>query len=243
MFITIKYINHSGFLIENDKIILLIDCCGLNNKSTELQQHAGKRLYILVSHAHGDHFDPGILSIDGTGRKYILSSDIRRKIKKQDNIQFLRKGEVYQDDLVNIKAYGSTDVGVSFYIETDGYRIFHAGDLNNWHWNEEETPEDAAKNEKAYQDELEYIAREVHTIDAVIFPVDPRLGKDYTLGAEQFLDRIKTGLFIPMHFWGNFGAALAFKHSAEKRGCDFAEINSAGDEFIIRSYNADKKLF
>ena len=57
-----------------------------------------------------------------------------------------------------------------------------------------------------------------------MFPVDPRLGKDYTRGAEQFLDRIKVGLFIPMHFWDNIEAAGAFRPAVERRGCRFAEI-------------------
>ena len=30
-------------------------------------------------------------------------------------------------------ATGSNDSGVSWIVETDGRRIFHAGDLNNWY--------------------------------------------------------------------------------------------------------------
>lgn len=30
-------------------------------------------------------------------------------------------------------AAGSTDSGVSWIVETEGKRIFHAGDLNNWY--------------------------------------------------------------------------------------------------------------
>ncbi|MCL2478169.1 MAG: hypothetical protein FWF22_01615 [Treponema sp.] len=233
----IKYVHHSGFILEDAKCSLMIDCCGLTGSSPELLACAGKPLYILASHIHGDHFDNNILSFGDTRpaaqTKWILSDDIRKKIRSHHDAQFLAKGGTYRDDLVSVKAYGSTDIGISFYIETVGLKIFHAGDLNNWHWRGEETPADAAKNEQAYLKELELIAQEVPALDAAMFPVDPRLGKDYALGAQQFLDKIKTGLFIPMHFWDNYSAALAFKPEAESRGCRFAEIRTPGDVFVI----------
>ena len=233
----IKYIHHSGFIAENDDCAFVIDCCGLSKDSAEIRGCGGRRLYILASHAHGDHFDRKIMSYGGAaggGQKWILSSDIRSKVKANKDIYFLSKGDVYRDDLVTIKAYGSTDEGVSFYIEAEGKKIFHAGDLNNWHWNEEETQEEAAKNERNYLEELALIAREHPALDAAMFPVDPRLGKDYTRGAEQFLDSIKVGLFLPMHFWDNIKAAGAFKAAAEKRGCCFADIRECGDTFTVK---------
>jgi len=229
----IKYIHHSGFIISDSECSLVIDCCGLAKESAEIRECADKPLYVLASHAHGDHFDRSILSYKSPEIKWILSSDIRKEAAPHKDIHFLAKGDVYSDERVMIKAYGSTDEGISFYIEAGGKKLFHSGDLNNWHWNEEETPEDAAKNEKWYLDELSLIAREVPALDAAMFPVDSRLGKDYTRGAEQFLDSIKTGLFIPMHFWDDIKAARAFKEAAEQRGCRFADIHSRGDVFTI----------
>ena len=229
----IKYINHSGFIIEDDACALMIDCCGLSKDSPELLEYGGKYLYVLASHVHSDHFDKKIMSFCHPRLKWILSADIQKKTSPNNNIHFLAKGDVYKDTRVKIKAYGSTDEGVSFYIETGGKKLFHSGDLNNWHWNEEETPKDAARNEKRYLDELALIAKEVQQLDAAMFPVDPRLGKDYTRGAEQFLDSVKTKLFIPMHFWDDFKAAGAFKAAAEQRGCCFADIRAAGDVFTV----------
>ena len=188
---------------------------------------------MLASHSHGDHFDPGIMSFGFGQRKWILSADIYGKVPVNRDVYFLEKGNVYSDPLVTVWAYGSTDTGISFYMETGGKKIFHAGDLNNWHWNEEETPKNAAKNEKWFLDELALIAHDVPVLDAAMFPVDLRLGKDYTRGAEQFLDSIKTGLFIPMHFWDNLESARAFKPKAEQRGCRFADIHTKGDVFEL----------
>jgi hypothetical protein len=224
---------------------MMIDCCGLTNESEVIKECAGKPLYVLASQTHEDQFDPNIMKLDVENIKWLLSSDIRKKIYNIAIVRFLEKGSVYRDRLLKIEAYGSTDEGVSFYIECahspesmhsgeyGGMKIFHAGDLNNWHWNEEETPEDAAKNEKSFLIELQFIAHNIKPLDAAMFPVDPRLGKDYFRGAEQFLDSIKTKLFIPMHFWDKPKAANAFKPEAEKRGCRFAEIRAPGDEFEI----------
>jgi L-ascorbate metabolism protein UlaG (beta-lactamase superfamily) len=230
----IKYVHHSGFIVEDNTCTIMIDCCGLTKKHAKFRDaneavDAVRPLYILASHVHGDHFDPNILSFGGPRTKCILSADIRGRVPQRKDIVFLAKGDVYRDETVTIKAYGSTDEGVSFYIEAGGRKLFHAGDLNNWHWNEEETPQDAAKNERFFLEELALIAREVPALDAAMFPVDPRLGKDYTRGAEQFLDSVKTGLFIPMHFWDKTEAARAFKPAAELRGCRFADIRGANE--------------
>jgi len=230
---TIRYIYHSGFIVEEGICAFIIDCCGLTKNSAALRGLAGKNLYIMASHVHGDHFDPAIMNFEGTRRKWILSADIRKKIHPDNDICFLEKGGCFADEFVKIKAFGSTDEGISFFIETGGKKIFHAGDLNNWHWNEEETPEDAAKNERWFLDELAHIAREIPELDVLMFPVDPRLGKDYTKGAWQFLDSVKTGLFIPMHFWDNIAAASAFRPAAEQRGCRFADIRANGDVFEV----------
>ena len=229
----IKYVRHSGFILEDGSCALMIDCCGLKRESAEVKAYSDKPLYILATHEHGDHFDPNILTFAGAHRKWILSEDIHKNVHNKQNIFFLAKGEEFRDDLVKIKAYGSTDEGVSFYIEAGGLKIFHAGDLNNWHWNEEETAEDAAKNEQDYLDELAIIAKDVPALDIAMFPVDQRLGKDYFRGAEQFLDSIKVGLFLPMHFWHKYKAAMAFKPAAELRGCRFAEIRKEGDVFEV----------
>jgi L-ascorbate metabolism protein UlaG (beta-lactamase superfamily) len=229
----IKYVFHSGFIVEDETCTLMIDCSELTKSSTEVRGRAGKPLYLLASHGHGDHFDPNIFSFEGAQTKWILSADIRGRVPQRADIIFLAKGDVYRDENVTIKAYGSTDEGISFYIEAGGRKIFHAGDLNNWHWNEEETPKVAAKNERDFLNELALIAREVPALDAAMFPVDPRLGKDYTRGAEQFLDSVKTGLFIPMHFWDKTEAARAFRPAVEKRGCRFADIRAKEDVFEI----------
>lgn len=222
------YIYHSGFVIEGKDFSILIDYYQ-DTQDKEIHEKFLKRpgrLYILASHSHKDHFNPEILSWkqERPDIQYIFSEDIR------DNGQacyhdavFLRKGEEWNDDLLKVKAYGSTDIGISFLLDIEDKRIFHAGDLNNWHWEEESTPEEVREAEDHYLRELETLARDTDYVDLALFPVDPRLGKDYTRGARQFIDRIKTRQFAPMHFWENYEKANAFRDYVESHGGKFIE--------------------
>ena len=39
-------------------------------------------------------------------------------------------------------------------IDLQGMRLFHAGDLNNWHWSEESTPQEIRKAEGDFLAEI-----------------------------------------------------------------------------------------
>ena len=179
------YIYHSGFALEADGFSILIDYFKDSDPDpakgyvrSELLKRAGT-LYILASHFHPDHFHPEVLKWkeQKPDIKYIFSKDIlKRRRAKADDAIYLKKGDAYQDELLTIKAFGSTDVGISFLIETEGRRIFHAGDLNNWHWSEESTEEEIRKANGDFLAEVKYLKEKVPNIDLVLFPVDRRMG-------------------------------------------------------------------
>ena len=233
------YIYHSGFVIQGKGFSLLIDYYQDTPAwfvHRNFLQNPG-RLYILASHAHHDHFNPEVLSWreKRPDIQYIFSEDIR------DNQQacyhdavFLKKGEDWNDDLVKVKAFGSTDAGISFWLDIEDKRIFHAGDLNNWHWAEESTPEEIAEAQTNYLNELETLAQYTDYIDLAMFPVDPRLGKDYMRGAQQFIERIPTRQFVPMHFWGEYDKANAFEPYMEEQGGQFIPLSKEGEEIEIK---------
>jgi L-ascorbate metabolism protein UlaG (beta-lactamase superfamily) len=233
------YIYHSCYVIEGDGFSILIDFYkdtvfgGESYVHDKVLSRSGK-LYVLSSHSHFDHFNPEIFAWKErkSDIQYIFAKDISDiKVFQPDEVVFLNKSDLYEDDLLRIKAFGSTDLGISFFIEVGGKKIFHAGDLNNWHWNEESTAEESQECENNYLKELEDLAAEIDFLDLVMFPVDPRLGKDYMRGSEQFVDRIKTGLFAPMHFGDNYSAVLAFKPYAESRGCKFIAWTGMRDSY------------
>ena len=234
----LTYIYNSGYVIEGKRCTIIIDYFR-DSKSEYIQSSLisfpGK-IYVLSSHWHPDHFSQHILKWKTIRPdiEFILSKDIlKRKLVSRDDAYFLMKGDIFQDENIYIKAFGSTDAGISFLIETEGKKIFHAGDLNNWHWDEESTPEEIQQAERDYLHELKTLADETKQLDLAMFPVDRRLGKNYMRGAEQFVDTIQAALFAPMHFGERYKEANAFQMYAEKTGCRFAAWTKTGESIIF----------
>ena len=239
----LDYIYHSGFAIEAEGVTLIIDYYK-DSSETELNkgivhdrllQRPGK-LYVLASHFHPDHFNREVLTWKEQRPDiiYIFSKDILKhhRAQKEDAI-YINKGEEYEDDMLRIQAFGSTDVGISFLIHLQGKSIFHAGDLNNWHWSEESTEQEIRKAEGDFLAEIKYLQAAVPDIDLVMLPVDRRMGKDYMKGAQQFIERIKTTIFVPMHFSEDYEGGNAFRSIAEAGGCRFITITHRGESFDI----------
>lgn len=201
----------------------------------ELLHRPGK-FYVLSSHFHPDHFNKEVLSwkCQRPDIVYLFSKDIlrRRRAAKEDAL-WLKQGEEYQDELLKVHAFGSTDAGVSFLLEVEQKKIFHAGDLNNWHWMDESTEAEWKKAENDFLHELEVIGQYTHEVDVAMFPVDPRLGKEYMRGAEQFVKRIKTHIFVPMHFVPNFDKANAFAPIAKASGTRFVPLTHSGQRIML----------
>lgn len=139
--LTITYIYHSSFAIETDKCILVFDYwkdpTGVMEKLVIDKAH--KHFYVFASHFHADHYNKEIFNWQRenpfTNYTYILSKDIlkHRKAKKEEADVWLAKGGCWEDENIKVIATGSNDVGVSWIIEVDDKRIFHAGDLCNWY--------------------------------------------------------------------------------------------------------------
>lgn len=234
----LTYIFHSCFALEAETFTILIDYykdAWEGEAAGFVRRHVLTRpgpLYVLSSHAHADHFNREVLGWkrEKEDIRYLFSSDILEAGKAApDEARFLGKSDIYDDGTVRVRAFGSTDIGISFLIETENKTIFHAGDLNNWHWRDESTPEESSGYESRYLEELDELARYTHELDVALFPVDPRLGSAYMLGAQQLVDTIRVGLFVPMHFIKSYARANAFKKYANSRGTRFLEITRQGE--------------
>ncbi len=112
----------------------------------------------------------------------------------------------------------------------DGLSIFHAGDLNWWHWSGE-TKEERDYAEKIFKAEMEKIIGQ--QMDIAFFPVDRRLEEAYCMGAEYFAAKIKPKLLLPMHFGNDYGSSKAFAERAKILGIPTTEISHKGQEIIF----------
>ena len=137
----VTFIYHSAFLVELERCSLLFDWYGGDLPKIDRT----KPLYVFASHHHGDHYSPEIFSRFGMDNVwYILATCIRLSAKRKADLG-IQEDHVFRMparsslalDGLHIKTYRSTDAGVAFLVEAEGKTLFHAGDLQWWHWEEE----------------------------------------------------------------------------------------------------------
>lgn len=239
---TITYIYHSCYLIEFEEFSLLFDFyqdVPRNDGTNWITDYLLKKeedLYVFCSHSHSDHFNPEILSWRNRKKniRYIFSDELLQSTKVlPEDAYFLKKEELFRDHRIKVKAFGSTDAGCSFLVGYEDKMYFHAGDLNNWHWREEVSSEEALSYENNFLCELELLSEKSESIYVAMFPVDPRLGKDFMRGAEQFISRIETEYFLPMHFGEKYDLLNSFNEVAEKYNSNYLTITHRGQSFNL----------
>ncbi len=195
----ITYLQHSGFAVEFDNFAVLFDVI-----STPPQMDV-KKIYVLASHSHGDHFSDTIFSLSNHyDATFILSDDIElTATQKTDQVFFVSENNNYDFEDFQLRVFGSTDLGVSFYVETKETTLFHSGDLNWWHWYD-----DTDENNRAMEEQYKkYIAQlSGLSIYAAFLPVDSRLQNAYDYGLRYFIDNVHPNIVIPMHFWNDFAS-------------------------------------
>lgn len=225
---TVTYLYHSGFAVEIDDVMLVFDYY-----KGELPETAkNKKLYVFSSHYHKDHFQRQIFDwAEEYDVTYILSRDIRAKGPEGKTIK-MRKREEIEIDGLKIKTLRSTDMGVAFFVHLKGITIYHAGDLNWWHW-EEEGPDYNEKMKRDYQKEI--LSIEGEHIDVAFVPLDPRLEAAYGLGIDFFMRHTDTKHLFPMHLWGGYKKISKFMEDpVTKEYRDrIVKISGRGERFEI----------
>jgi L-ascorbate metabolism protein UlaG (beta-lactamase superfamily) len=239
--VNVNYLFNSSFIVETKNYLIVFDyykdsvekgnknkangAISINDLSTD------KKILVFVSHSHADHYNPIIFKWADkfSNIQYILSSDIKTE-KLEKKIYMIAPYEEIMLDDVYIKAYGSTDIGVSFLIKVDSIAIFHAGDLNWWYWKDDSKTE-IENAEIWYKAEVSKIKEE--SIDIAFFPVDPRLEDKYYLGGEYFIDETSPKTFIPMHFGENYDITKQFAKMMKKKATRVIEITHRGEQIKL----------
>ena len=214
--IQVTFLCHSAFLVETDSALLLFDW--QNGVLPPLP--AGKPLVVFASHRHEDHFNPRIVSLDDGSRPicFLLGKDIRltpRSCEKWNltsetasKCQCLGGGETTRPfPNLLVETLPSTDEGVAFVVTVDGVTLYHAGDLNWWHWE----GEDLAWNrnmEVNFKRFLEPLRG--RTLDLAMVPLDPRQESAAGWDLKYLLELANVRHVLPMHQWGDFALTRRF---------------------------------
>ena len=217
--VTIDYIGHSGFLAETEEVLMLFDYYQ-GDLSMLDEKPAEKPLFVFASHVHGDHFNPQIFDLAKGERNvtYLLSFDIRKSSRMPEvrglKVSFLDAGRAYEiPGLGKVETLLSTDEGVAFLVDTGSAVIYHAGDLNWWHW-EDEGKAYCANMAANYRRSIAKLAADVRdesadcgcapVIDVAMAPLDPRLEDAYDMGIAWLLEQIPVRTVFPMHIWEKY---------------------------------------
>ncbi len=234
----VQFLEHSGFYLELEHCALLFDWW-----KGELPPLPDKPLLVFASHHHSDHFDPQIFRLAQRVplTRFILGKDIRfspancKRWGLTDDIeaQCLRVGGLRREeplDGVLVETLPSTDEGVAFLVTVEGHTIYHAGDLNWWHWEGEPDPwnPDMERNFKQYIEPL----RGRH-IDLAMVPLDPRLENSQGLGLAYLMELAQVDRVLPMHQWEDYSATQKFVEEFPQWSGQILPIQHAGQRFEL----------
>ena len=202
----ITYLLNSGFIVKMQSCALVFDAYEDPAGNIAETIKDCEEVYFFASHAHFDHFDPRIKDFADCTTRYFLSCDIRRTKRVRqlpaEKIVYLKTYDSYKDDQIKISSYDSTDAGTSFLVEKNGWRIFHAGDFNWWHW-KGDTAENNSLAKNGFMKQMKRL--DGLEADVAFFPLDGRLEEFAEDGAREFCRRTNVKQLIGMHRVG-YGA-------------------------------------
>lgn len=228
---TVTYYYHSGFSVASGDVLLVFDYW--RGKANRFPEALGitpemlarfNEVYVFISHEHEDHYDGVVYTWDQYAPvTYVIADTLPEKAR---GLRMKKGDETVFSDRVKVKAYGSTDSGVSFLVTLDGLRFFHAGDLNFWHWREVSNARQIQEADEDFRGEVADIEGE--EIDVAFFPVDPRQGMLYDAGANYFMLTVKPRLLLPMHFWGRNDVIVEFARRSRSRETEIIALTNPG---------------
>ncbi len=246
----VTFLHHSSFLVEMEHTVLLFDYFagnrvnGFTFTGTIPQIDPNKDFYVFASHKHHDHFDMDNLKLAAQFPKihFIFSKDCkmsRKFILKHgfpasviDKILYVAPEKEYEVGDVKIRTLTSTDEGVAFCVEVQGQHIYHAGDLNWWHW---EGVGDLVngKMERMFKREMRKITN-IHFKLAFV-PLDTRQQADAFKGFGYFMQHIDADHVFPMHMWQDYSLIQAYKRRTDN---DYflsriEDITKENEEFLF----------
>ena len=215
------FLAHSGFLIELDTVCLLFDWW-----KGDLPALPGKPLVCFVSHRHEDHFSPRIFNLEA---EFVLSRDIRRRPEGAHVMGWDQRLDLPG---VTVETLRSTDEGVAFLVTADGQTVYHAGDLNWWHWEGEDRAwnRNMEVNFKRYLEPLRG-----RRIDLAMVPLDPRQEGAEDWGLTYLLELAEVRRVLPMHQWNDYTPTARFLAAHPAWADRIIPITGEGQTFSLNT--------
>ena len=234
----ITHYYHSGFSVASEHTLVVFDYwrgekaeLPPDKQLTVEKLKAFDNVFVFISHEHIDHLDPVVFTWSEAGNvSYIVSSDMPvgtrgKRMAPGDTLKL--------SDELTVTAFDSTDLGVSFLVDFCGIRIFHAGDLNFWHWREESTMQEIEEADAEFRKAVLPLSKE--QIDVAFFLFFPRQGAMFEAGANYFILSVKPRILIPMHYFHRADTAVDYARTASCRTTEVIAMPGYGDRIRIQS--------
>lgn len=252
---TVTFLAHSGFLVEWEHFYTLFDFY----KGTLPELKADKSLLIFASHRHEDHFDPRIFTevfSQHPNIHYYLSRDLNLTERRRGwlnitdemfaRVTLLRHDEVFVTEVdgtpLTIRTIKSTDIGCAFLLDAEGRLVYHAGDLNWWHWTGEGKAycsNMAASFKRAMEKLRSAVESEVYDngcaseLAVAMAPLDPRLEDGFGMGLEYLLKTVSVQKVFPMHMWNEFAWIDRYVREHPQQADQIVRIHHDGQSFTV----------
>lgn len=234
----VTYLYHSGFSVELETCVLLFDYY----KGRLPEWEKDKAVYVFASHKHKDHFNIRIFDLAKRYENihFFLGNDIKLNGKYlerngipsslKEKMTNTGKNKELEHNGIWVRTLRSNDEGVAFIVRAEGYSVYHAGDLNWWHWEGEPYPFNE-NMEKYYKREID--SMKDLTLDVAFVVLDPRLEEAYGWGMDYFLEQVEARYVFPMHLWGKYETIEQYKKfgTGSKNRERIMDIREAGQEF------------
>lgn len=197
--VDVMLIKHGTLAVRYAGRTLHVDPVGAYGKATDYAAEFPKANYIVVTHEHGDHYDPAAIAAltDETSTKIVTNARVAQMMPPSPvGVIVVANGDVLESPgcvLEAVPAYNYTEGRTQFHpkgrdngfvLTLDGFRIYIAGDT-------EDIPEMA----------------ELHDIDVAFLPVN----QPYTMTVEQCVNAARVigpRVLIPYHFGSTDLSAL-----------------------------------
>lgn len=203
-----KYLPYIHSVWYHEDVPALRDAC------QQVQEIVNSNKTDEASNVVENRVKQGYLAKDQTMSDEQLTEEL---VQQVFSMHSMKVGDTLESNHLTVTMFGSTDEGGSFLVDTGTHRIFHAGDLNWWHWSGD-TPENIAEA-KALK-EKEFAPLTGLSVDIMMFPVDARLEVAREWGALEVLGLMDTKLFIPMHANGPaWVPSDTFRHTYPNQRC------------------------
>ena len=241
----IWYLGHSGWAVKTRDHLLLFDYTlsreipdkpSLSTGHILSSQIKNQDVFVFISHAHGDHFDKGILEWEKSVNriKYIFGWQVDAGLNSISLDQ--PRAEMSFGGLKVMTIHHEFDglLEAAFLVEVDGLVIFHSGD----HGTTGETIN------PLFKDNIDFLSSLVEKVDiAFISQFGSRNGGEVNNGDLYTFEKFKPRVAFPMHQGGRERFYKIFIEEAQEKGVKTRIIAAEmmGDHFIYRKGKVSRK--